>query len=91
MPIIVKMDEQNRITLPDEVMDALLLESGDKVEIRVNRRTVSLLSTKPYCYFCGDPKSEVLENGFHLCKRCLSQLFNKAFTEEEVKRYLVKK
>lgn len=81
----VKMDEQRRITLPEEAIEALLLEPGDEINMRIERRIATLWAKKPYCTICTSSEVEFVTDGLCLCKECIKQLFK----SEEVRKYIL--
>ena len=69
-----KVDELGRIVLPIETRRRLELESGDGVEIFVEKDRVILKKYEPACLFCGDADDCVIYKDKRICRKCLADL-----------------
>ncbi len=72
--IVRKVDELGRIVLPVETRRRMELETGDGVEIFVEKDRVILKKYEPACLFCGDAEDVVTYKDKKICKKCLREL-----------------
>jgi len=72
--IVRKVDELGRIVLPIETRRRLELDSGDGVEIFVEKDRVILKKYEPSCMFCGDADDIVNYKDKKICRTCLAEL-----------------
>ena len=72
--IVRKVDELGRIVLPIETRRRLELETGDGVEIFVEKDRVILKKYEPSCLFCGDADDVIVYKDKRICRNCLEEL-----------------
>ena len=72
--IVRKVDELGRIVLPVETRRRMELETGDGVEIFVEKDRVILTKYEPACLFCGDAEDVIPYKDKKICKTCLREL-----------------
>ncbi len=72
--IVRKVDELGRIVLPKEIRTSFELESGDGVEIFVDKDKIILQKYAPYCTFCGEANDVVMFKNKRICRACLEEL-----------------
>ena len=72
--IVRKVDELGRIVLPIETRRRLELETGDGVEIFVEKDRVILKKYEPSCLFCGDADDVIIYKDKRICRNCLEEL-----------------
>ena len=75
--IVRRIDELGRIVLPIETRRSLDLNSGDGVEIFVEKDKIVLQKYAPCCIFCGEVNDVVLYKNKRICKNCISELISK--------------
>lgn len=72
--IVRKVDELGRIVLPKEIRTSFELESGDGVEIFVDKDRIILQKYAPYCTFCGEANDVITFKNKRICRACLEEL-----------------
>ncbi|MBQ8474812.1 MAG: AbrB/MazE/SpoVT family DNA-binding domain-containing protein [Clostridia bacterium] len=75
--IVRKIDELGRIVLPIETRRSLDLNSGDGVEIFVEKDKIVLQKYAPSCIFCGEAGDVIVYKNKRVCQNCLSELVRK--------------
>lgn len=72
--IVRKVDELGRIVLPKEIRTSFELDSGDGVEIFVEKDKIILQKYAPACVFCGEADDIVMFKNKRVCRHCLEEI-----------------
>lgn len=72
--MVRKCDELGRIVIPIEIRRSVGIESGDGVEIFVDKDRVILQKYAPACIFCGEADDVITFKGKKVCRNCIADL-----------------
>ena len=72
--IVRKVDELGRIVLPKEIRTSFDLDSGDGVEIFVEKDKIILQKYAPSCIFCGEADDIIIFKNKRICRHCLEEM-----------------
>ena len=80
--MIRRVDELGRVVIPKEIRKKLSIEEKDPMEIYVEGHSIVLKKVEEKCIFCGKSKDLINYKDKLICKKCLSELFDKTKTDE---------
>ena len=80
--MIRRVDELGRVVIPKEIRKKLIIEEKDPMEIYVEGHSIVLKKVEENCIFCGKSKDLINYKDKLICKKCLSELFDKTKTDE---------
>ena len=80
--MIRRVDELGRVVIPKEIRKKLSIEEKDPMEIYVEGHSIVLKKVEENCIFCGKSKDLINNKDKLICKKCLSELFDKTKTDE---------
>ena len=80
--MIRRVDELGRVVIPKEIRKKLSIEEKDPMEIYVEGHSIVLKKVEENCIFCGKSKDLINYKDKLICKKCLSELFDKTQTDE---------
>lgn len=68
------VDALGRIVLPIEIRRSMGLETGDGLEMYVEKERIILQKYAPACIFCGEADEVITYKDKKICKKCLEAL-----------------
>ena len=72
--IVRCIDGLGRIVLPKEMRKCMNIDSGDELEIFVEKDCIVLKKYAPCCIFCGGEADVVNYRGKMICTNCAAEL-----------------
>ena len=73
-PVSRRIDNLGRVTLPMELRQELKIETGDRLDIFLDGKTILLQKRDPACTVCGEEHHLVEFRGRYFCQECLAAL-----------------
>ena len=76
--IVRQIDNLGRVNIPKEILDNLDIETGDSIEVLVDKDKVIIKKYSPQCVFCGNEDNVIDYKNKTVCSTCVNTLKERA-------------